>query len=425
MKRIKVSHDYIIYSDDERKSTLECLEKGDSSIFVGNTINRFEQKLKDYLKVSYAVATPNCTLSIYAALQVLGIKKDDEVLVPNITHASSIYPIIMSGGKIKVFDFKPNSYYYDIDSIKELITSKTKFLLVCYLYGMPLNINDIKRICDENNIILIEDVAQAFGTKINGRYAGTFGKIGCYSFNDTKLLRIGEGGAIVTYDKNIYKKLISFRHVGEIFNSTKESSVDTKTTYGDLLFNGLSNMGRGLNLRPSPIAFATGLKRIDRINSFLLERRKKLQIYIKKISNIEGLSFINNFDCEKIDEYGPIALWIILDNKKFDRNKIILGSINMGIPIGSFNYNTISRNNYFKKYIVNKNNNLPNSQYIRDNSIFLPLYESLSIEDINKICDAFLYVISNYDRDIKIFDESAYDKKIDYFDGFYLMRNLK
>lgn len=422
MERINVNCDYMIYSDEEKKSALECLENSDSSIFVGNTVSNFEQKLSKYLNVPYAIALPNCTLSIYTALQVLGIENGDEVIVPNLTHASSIYPILMSGGKIKVFDFEPNSYYYDLENIKKLITPKTKFFLACYLYGMPLNIEEVKKICDENNITLIEDVAQAFGTKVNGKYAGTFGKIGCYSFNDTKMLRIGEGGAIATSDKDIYEKVEHFRHVGEVFNSTKQSSVSSNTTYRDLLFNGLSNMGRGLNLRPSPITFSTGLKRIDHIDDYISERRKKMKIYFDQLSNLEGVHFIKNFDINKVEEYGPIASWILLDNKYYDRNRVILGAMNMGIPVGSFNYNTISKNDYFNNFITNKGDNLINSQYVRDNSIFLPLYETLSLDDVDKISKAFAYVIDNYGKDIEIFDERGYDEEIDYFDGFYLMR---
>ena len=422
MERINVNCDYMIYSDEEKKSALECLENSDSSIFVGNTVSNFEQKLSKYLNVPYAIALPNCTLSIYTALQVLGIENGDEVIVPNLTHASSIYPILMSGGKIKVFDFEPNSYYYDLENIKKLITPNTKFFLACYLYGMPLNIEEVKKICDENNITLIEDVAQAFGTKVNGKYAGTFGKIGCYRFNDTKMLRICEGGAIVTSDKDIYEKVEHFRHVGEVFNSTKQSSVSSNTTYRDLLFNGLSNMGKGLNLRPSPITFSTGLKRIDHIDDYISDRRKKLKIYYDQLSNLEGVHFIKNFDINKVEEYGPIASWVLLDNKYYDRNRVILGAMNMGIPVGSFNYNTISKNDYFNNFITNKGEDLINSQYVRDNSIFLPLYETLSIEDVDKISKAFAYVIDNYCKDIEIFDERGYDEEINYFDGFYLMR---
>lgn len=422
MKKIKVNHDFMLYTTEEKESALQCLSKGDSSIFVGNTVLSFENKLSKYLGTNYSLALPNCTLSIYASFQALGIEYGDEVIVPNLTHASSIYPILMSGAKIKVCDFKPNSYYYDIEGIKKLITPKTKFLLACYLYGMPLNIQEIKNLCEEHGIILIEDVAQAFGTKINNQYAGTFGKVGCYSFNDTKTLRIGEGGAIVTNDKNVFEKIEHFRHVGEVFNSNKKSSVSSNTTYRDLLFNGLSNSGRGLNLRPSPITFSTGVKRIEIIDNYINERRKKLKIYVKKLSNIKGINFISNFDSSNIDDYGPIALWIILNNKYYDRNKVILGSINMGIPIGSFNYNTIIKNDYFKKFVLNNEDDFKNSQYVRDNSIFLPLYESLSLEDIENICDAFKYVINNYEKNIKIFDESGYDEEISYFDGFYLMR---
>ena len=158
------------------------------------------------------------------------------------------------------------------------------------------------------------------------------------------------------------------------------------------------------------------------IDDYLFKRREKLKVYCRNLSKIKGIHFISNFDVSNIDQYGPLALWIVLDNKYYDRNKVILGAMNIGIPIGSFNYNTIIKNAYFKKYIINKYDDFENSQYIRDNSIFLPLYESLSIEDIQKISDAFKYVINNYGKKIDIFDESVYDEKISYFDGFYLMR---
>ena len=422
MEKINVNHDYMIYTEEEKNSALQCLNNGDSSIFVGDSVQNFEQKLADYLGTKYALAFPNCTLAIYATLQTLGINPGDEVIVPNLTHASSIYPAIMSGAKLKVVDFKPSSYNYDIVSAEKLITDKTKFFLACYLYGMPLNIDEIKSLCEKYNIYLIEDTAQAFGTKINENFAGTFGNVGCYSFNDTKLLRIGEGGAIATNDKDIYEKLEHFRHVGEVFNSTKKSSVSSNTTYRDLLFNGLSNDGRGLNLRPSPLVFSTGIKRLEIIDNYIDARLKKLKMYISELSNIKGINIISNFKFDNIEDYAPLALWIVLDNKYYDRNRFILGALSMGIPIGSFNYNTIIKNDYFKKYIINQEEYCKNSQYIRDNSLFLPLYESLSMDDIKKIIVAFKYIVSRYNTNDKIFDERIYDENISYFDGFYLMR---
>ena len=424
MERIKILPDYVTFTKEEKESALNCLEKNDTSIFVpGDLVKEFETKLADYLGSKHAIAVPNCTLALYATFQSLGINPDDEVIVPNLTHASSIYPILMSGAKIKVCDFIPGSYNYDLEMLESLITKKTKFMLVCYLYGMPLNIKEIKKICKDHNIILIEDAAQAFGTKVSNKYVGTYGDAGCYSFNDTKMLRIGEGGAVVTNDKKIHESIEHFRHVGEVFKANMESSVSSNSTYGDLLFNGLSNDGRGLNLRPSPITFSTGLKRIDFIDKIINERRKKFKRYYYELSNIKGINLIKNCNFNKLDQYAPIAYWIVLDKEMYDRNKVILGCINMGIPVGSFNYNTVIKNDYFKKFVKNKKDDLSDSQYIRDNSIFLPLYENITLEDVKKICKAFKYVIREYDKDNKdLFDEKVYDEEIVYFDGFYLMR---
>ena len=424
MEKIKIATDYVVFTEEEKERALSCLNNNDTSIFIpGDLISEFEKKLANYLGVKYAIAVPNCTLALYATFQTLGIEPGDEVIVPNLTHASSIYPIIMSGAKLKVCDFLPNSYYYDLDHIKSLISKKTKFMLVSYLYGMPLNIKEIRKLCKDNKIILVEDTAQAFSTKIDDKCVGTYGLCGCFSFNDTKMLRIGEGGAIVTNNKKVYEELEQFRHVGEVYNSNKKSSVSGNTTYGDLLLNGLSNKGRGLNLRPSPVTFSTGLERLNFVDDYIAEHRKKFKRYYYELSYIDGINLIRNCNFNKLNDYAPIAYWIVLDNELYDRNKVMIGCINMGIPIGSFNYNTISNNDYFKKYIVNKNDKLSNSKYIRDNSIFLPLYENISLEDIKKICSAFKYVISEYHKNNKeLFDKKIYDEEISYFDGFYLMR---
>lgn len=422
MEKIRVNEDRMIFSDEEKKSAINCLNNSDTSIFVSNVIPTFEKNFSNYLNQKYAIALPNCTLSIYACLQALEISSSDEVIVPNLTHASSIYPILMSGAKIRVCDFLPNSYNYDINHLEKLITKKTRFVVVCYLYGMPLNIAEIANVCKKYNLILIEDTAQAFGTKIDNKFAGTFGDVGCYSFNDTKMLRIGEGGAIVTNNEKTHDKIEHFRHVGEVFKYSLKSSVSTNSTYRDLLYNGLSNMGRGLNLRPSTISFSTGVERLKVINTIIKKRQEKLKIYVDELSNVEGINFIHNFDKNKINDCAPIACWILLDNKFFDRNRIILGAINMGIPVGSFNYNTILKNDYFNQFILNKDDTLNNSQYVRDNSIFLPLYETISEESVKNICEAFKYVLNMYDTNDKIFDEKVLDEPIDYFDGFYLMR---
>ena len=97
---------------------------------------------------------------------------------------------------------------------------------------------------------------------------------------------------------------------------------------------------------------------------------EKIKIYLSKLSNLEGVNIISNLDINKINDYAPIACWIILDSKKYKRNKVILGCINIGIPTGSFNYNTIIKNDFFEKFVVNKNDNFINSQNLRDNSIF-------------------------------------------------------
>lgn len=424
MKKIQISQDNVTFSEDEKKEIIDCLDKKDTSIFVSSIVPSLQEKLENYLSIKHIKLLPNCTISLYVALQSIGFKNEDEIIVPNLTHASSIYPIIMSDIKIKAYDFLPNSYFCDIKHIESLITKNTKAILVCYLYGLPTNIEEVKELCEKHKLFLIEDTAQAFGVKVKDKYVGTFGDFGCYSFNDTKILRIGEGGAIGTNNSNFIEKINLITHVGEQFTSNKKSTLSSNVTYRELFEEGLSYTGKALNFRVSPISFATGESRLNKIEDFIYRRQVKLKMYYDKLKDIEGIKFIENFDISNLNSTAPIAAWLLLDNDRFDKNRILLGCINMGIPVGTFYYDILNKNEYFKKFILNFNDNFNNSSMIKERSIFLPLYENISLEDIDKICEAFTYVMSKYNDDnSEVFNKDVLNKDISYFDGFFTMYN--
>ncbi|MEG2379873.1 MAG: aminotransferase class V-fold PLP-dependent enzyme [Bacilli bacterium] len=418
MKKLNVKLDCMNITEDDIENIKSILNNSQMSVFNSELIRKFEKNFEAFLFTGNQINTvtfPNCTSAIFVSLQLLDLKEGDEVIVPNITHSSSIYPIIYTRKcKIKVCEFKKNSYDLDLEHLKSLITKKTKAILVCYLHGFTCNVHEILKICNEYGIKLIEDAAQGLGVKIHGKMAGTMGDYGCFSFGENKLLKMGEGGSLF-YKKEQERNMINkYRHVGEVWKNSGLSTIDNNETYEGILKNGVDYFGEGFNFRCNPLNIALGISPLQKLDDIIKQRQNKVKIYKDILKDQIGIKLIN----DDINESAPISAWFIIDPEIYEIDIIILKCIELGIPIGKFKYPTITKIQAFENYIVNKNDLFYNSENIKNSSIFIPVYENLSIEDVRNIGDNIKEILQNY-NDLKI-DKEILKKKIDYFDGFFI-----
>ena len=189
---------------------------------LGQRVRDFEKKFSDYLNAKYCVGVASGTDAITIALLAAGIKAGDEVITPSFT-ATATASAVVAVGAIPVFiDISPNDYNLDYSLIEKLLTAKTKAVLAVHLYGNPCQLDSITKICNENGLTLIEDCAQATGATFNDLKVGTFGHLSCFSFYPTKNLAcIGDGGAIVTSDPELYQRALKIRQYG--WNINRES----------------------------------------------------------------------------------------------------------------------------------------------------------------------------------------------------------
>lgn len=412
--------DYMKVSFKNRLSVYKALKKGNTNIFAPSLLDNFETDFSNKIGSKYSCVLPNCTSAIFVAINALKLKSGDEVIIPNLTHSSSLYPLILNNIKFKTYDFEKEGYNANLEQLEDLIDDKTKAIMVCYLHGYPINTISINKICKKHNLALIEDSAQGFGIKINGKYAGTIGDFGCFSFGESKMLRIGEGGAITSSKSKYANEINKIRHVGEIWKCNGKNTVKELPTYYDLISEGLDYNGRAFNLRVMPFSFAYAPNRLKKIDKVIKSRQLKLNIYYDILKNINGIKFIKNIDYG-IENTAPFSAWIIL-NKNFNLEKIISACFYNGIPIGKFKYDVVSEMPYFKPYCTNKNNNYKNSINIKERSIFLPIYENLSNNDIKKIANKFVEILNLYITDSKneMFDTSILNTDIRYFNGFFI-----
>lgn len=204
---------YHFLKDEIDSAIKEVLESG--WYILGKKVSKFETEFANYLESKHCVGVGNGFEAIQISLMALGIKRGDEVI-------TTAHSAIATGLAIKAVGANPvfvdidDYYHLDASKIGEKITKKTKAILCVHLYGQSVDIENIKKIAQKNNLYLIEDCAQAHGAEYNGKKLGTFGDVGCFSFYPTKnLAGFGDGGAIVTDNLELYEKSKMIRNYGQ------------------------------------------------------------------------------------------------------------------------------------------------------------------------------------------------------------------
>ena len=246
------------------KKDIKCLNKAVSSqwIAMGAYVQSFEKRLKKFLKINFLGVTSSGSAAINLAYLVLGLKPGDELVVPGFGFLAAANVAKTLGLKVVFADVDPNTFCVNVDTIKKVLSKKTKLIIVTHTYGNMCDMHKIVSLAKRRNIYLMEDAAQALGSKYKGKQAGTIGDIGVFSFTSTKTLTTGEGGAICVKKRSLYNKLVLFRSYGYI-----------KERYYCVV--------PGHNLRMSNLLAAIGFSQMSRLNSILKKRRKIYSVYKK------------------------------------------------------------------------------------------------------------------------------------------------
>jgi len=188
-----------------------------SSFIGGNEINKFEKNFAKFTRSKYCITVGNGTDALEIAINSLNIKKGAEIIVPVNTWISTAEAVINNNYKLVFCDINLDDYTIDLDDLKKRISKKTKAIIAVHLYGNPANLLGIKNIIKKKNIKIIEDCAQAHGTKLKNKHVGTFGEVGTFSFFPGKNLGgFGDGGAIVTNSKKVAEYCLRCRNHGAL-----------------------------------------------------------------------------------------------------------------------------------------------------------------------------------------------------------------
>jgi len=196
-----------------------CIQKvlDNTNYVLGEEISIFESNFSNFCGVQHCIGVANGTDALEIALASLSLDNDAEIIVPGNTYIATCLGVVRNSHKLVLCDCDPNTYQISLDDLKKKTTKNTRALIIVHLYGLISNMDIICNFCEENNIILIEDAAQAHGAEWKGEKAGSFGKLSCFSFYPGKNLgAYGDGGAICTNDEILNKKIRMMRNNGSL-----------------------------------------------------------------------------------------------------------------------------------------------------------------------------------------------------------------
>lgn len=248
---------------NEKRYVMECLDSTWISS-KGKFISEFEAQFTKVVGSNYASGVSNGTVALHLALLALGIGQGDEVIVPTLTYIASVNAIAYTGAAPVFVDCEPTYWQLSPEDVLRKVTPKTRAIMAVHLYGHPCDLEALRAIADENDLFLIEDCAEAFGTRIGGRHVGTWGEVSTYSFFGNKTITTGEGGMVVTNDKTLIERVRHFRGQG---------LAEHREYWHDVI---------GYNYRMTNICAAIGLAQLEQSQGFI-EKKRQLAVWYKQL----------------------------------------------------------------------------------------------------------------------------------------------
>jgi len=363
---------YKIYTDEEDIRLITKIVKRGSNWAIGPEIEEFENSIKDYVNCDYCACLNSGTSSLHALLLAYGIQKGDNVIVPSFSFISTANAVLFVNGSPIFADIEENTFGLDPKSIELQINEKTKVIIPMDYGGMSCNIFDIKKIAEENNIKVIEDAAEALGSSIKGEKVGSVADSSIFSFCGNKVLTTGEGGAIVTNDKEIFEKVKLIRSHGRMdqknyFQNNQESNY----------------LMLGYNWRMSSITASLGISQMKKLDKIIKMRQRNAKYLNSRLAkHAEIKTPISPDGYEHI--YQMYTIYV--PNTKF-RDKLHEFLSKKKI-FSKVYFTPIHKTKFYEDNIQIKKGILSNTERIAGRVLTLPLYPNMSNEELNYLINS-------------------------------------
>lgn len=368
------------WEDDDIEAVSSVIKRG-SFWADGPEIAEFEKRIADFTGSKHALAFNSGTSALHTILLASGIAKG-EVIVPSFTFTSTVNAVVLAGGEPVFAESEGETYGLDAEDVAKRVTDRTRAIIALHYAGFPSrDIGKLRKIADENNILLIEDAAESLGAGINGKKAGTFGNSAIFSFCQNKVLSTGEGGMIVTDSRELYEKAKLIRSHGR-----DESKEDYFSSTGDNDYICL-----GYNFRMPTMSAALGLSQLGKLQKIIDMRREKAEYMSRHLSGIKGL----RIPAELEGHYAVYQMYTIQLKDEKTRDALQEHMTKNGIMTKVY-FNPVHMKTVYSSNEKYRNCSLPKTESLSKRVLTLPFYPGITEKEMDLIISCVKIFFENF-----------------------------
>ena len=342
----------------------------------GPKIKEFEDALCKYTGAKYAVAVSSGTAALHISCLAANIKRGDEVITSPITFVASANSISYCGGKPVFADIQKDTVNIDPEEIKKKINPNTKAIIPIHFAGHPCDLEEIKEIAEKHNLLIIEDASHALGAEYKNSKIGSckYSDMTIFSFHPVKHITTGEGGAVLTNQKDLYQRLLLFRNHGITKEKEKMTRFDGPWYY--------EMQELGFNYRMTDFQCALGISQLKKLEKYIERRRELVSIYNKELSKIDKIIL-------PVEKSYVKSSWHIyyIRLKDASKRRLIFEELqksNIGVQV---HYIPVYLQPYYQKNFDYHMGNCPKAEEYYKSTITLPLYPKMTDKDIKYVIE--------------------------------------
>jgi len=387
---MNIPYSKVPLAGNESKYIEEVLASG--WLTTSSKAQRFEQLFAGYVGAKYACAVNSCTSALHLAVEAIGIKKGDKVLVPSLTFTASAEVLRYMEADPVFTDVEYGTNLLTSDILRKAIKANphVKALVLVHFAGQaPVMTTDkgdgIIDICRQNGIKVIEDAAHAFPTKFGDRFVGSFGDITCFSFYANKTITTGEGGMLVTDNEDIYNRAKVMRLHG-INRDIWSRFTDNKASWE------YDVVAPGFKYNMPDINAAVGLAQFEKAEFFRNERQRCAEYYLSELKNVDCIDLPVCIGPKEHHSWHIFPI-VIKPGSKVSRNDFIQLMAKEGIGT-SVHYKPLHRMTYYKETYKLQPDDFPNTEKVWNGTVSLPVYPDLNTEGLKYVCDKIKAILA-------------------------------
>ena len=379
MKHIPFHKAYI--GKEEIKNVVDAVKSGWHT--MGPKTIEFEQRFSAYTKAKYAISVNSCTAALHLALEAIGLKAGDEVLVPAITFTASAEVVCYFKAKPVLVDVKRDTMEIDPSQIEAKITKKTKVIMTVDFGGQPADYNEIRKIAKKHKLFIIADAAHTLPSAYKGKKVGTLADITCFSFYATKTLDTGEGGMITTDNAAWASRMKVMRLHGMNKDAWKRYSKEGSWFY--------EVVAPGFKYNTTDINAALGLAQLDRLEWMASKREEVAKYYYKAFENTPEI-ITPTIEADRQTSWHLYVIKLDLEKLKIDRNRFIQELSSRGVST-SVHFIPLYRHPFYRDHFKLSVKSFPDSEWLFERIFSLPIYPGLTKLQLKHIASSVKEIV--------------------------------